>query len=309
MKNIIIGVVYRSHTAIDNFIHDIEPIYADINSENKHVYVMGDFNIDLLKADSNRPTHEYIELLYSHSMLPSIYKPTRITATTATCIDNIITNNENIAQSTILVNDISDHMPTILSTNLDMDNKTYKKFVYRRNLCDKNINELKKRLANTNWQQILNNYDVNYDYNQFTETFEKLYNECIPLVRRKVNKRKDPLSPWITKGLLKSINRKNKLYKQYLHKPSASNLQKFKSYKNKLNMLIRKSKRMHYFKKFNNSMNDMKKTWQQINCIIGKGKRKSPQSTFKDDCDNNITEPKEISNYRAKTCFEYKTHR
>ena len=57
---------------------------------------MGDFNIDLLKTDIHRPIHEYVDLIYSLSMLPSIYKPTRITATTATCIDNILTNNENI---------------------------------------------------------------------------------------------------------------------------------------------------------------------------------------------------------------------
>ena len=54
--------------------------------------------------------------------------------------------------------------------------------------------------------------------------------------------KKEPMSPWITKGLLKSINKKNKLYEQYLNSPSKERLQKFKTYKNKLNMWIRKSK-------------------------------------------------------------------
>ena len=40
------------------------------------------------------------------------------------------------------------------------------------------------------------------------------------------------MSPWITKGLLKSINNKNKLYKQYIHSPSKKGFQKFKTYKN-----------------------------------------------------------------------------
>ena len=66
----------------------------------------------------HRPIHDYVECIYSNSMLPSIYKPTRITANTATCIDNILTNNVNIIQTAILVNDTSDHMPTILLTNL-----------------------------------------------------------------------------------------------------------------------------------------------------------------------------------------------
>ena len=55
-------------------------------------------------------------------MLPTIYKPTRITETTATLIDNILTNNEQIVQSTIVVSDITDHMPTILSINLNFVN-------------------------------------------------------------------------------------------------------------------------------------------------------------------------------------------
>ena len=49
---------------------DIEPIYRKINSENKHVYIMGDFNIDLLKTDIHRPIHDYVDFIYSFSMLP-----------------------------------------------------------------------------------------------------------------------------------------------------------------------------------------------------------------------------------------------
>ena len=46
--------------------------------------------------------------------------------------------------------------------------------------------------------------------------FNQLYNECIPLRKCSSKKKKYPQSPWITKGLLKSINTKNKLYKEYL---------------------------------------------------------------------------------------------
>ena len=42
-KNVTVSVVYRAHTSIDGFISDIEPIYQNINSEKKHVYIMGGF--------------------------------------------------------------------------------------------------------------------------------------------------------------------------------------------------------------------------------------------------------------------------
>ena len=94
-----------------------------------------------------------------------------------------------------------------------------------------------------------------------------------------VYQHQEPMSPWITKGLLKSINKKNKLYKQYLNSPSKKGLQKFKTYKNKLNMIIRKAKRKYFFLKFERSKNNMKQTWNSINNILGRGKRQSITTT------------------------------
>ena len=71
---------------------------------------MGDFNIDLLKDDVHRPIHDYLDLVFSHSLIPTIYKHTRITEHIATIIDNILTNTDNIAESAIIVTDITDHM-------------------------------------------------------------------------------------------------------------------------------------------------------------------------------------------------------
>ena len=116
MKNSLIGVIYRAHTAIDNFITDVDPILQIINNEKKECYIMGDYNIDLLKEDSDRQTHDYLDLIYSHSMIPSILKPTRITETSATIIDNILTNSDSEIKTAILVTDITDHFPTILMT-------------------------------------------------------------------------------------------------------------------------------------------------------------------------------------------------
>ena len=56
---------------------------------------MGDYNTDLLKGDSDRPTHDYLDLIYSHFLIPSILFATRITEKLATKIDNILTNSDN----------------------------------------------------------------------------------------------------------------------------------------------------------------------------------------------------------------------
>ena len=114
---------------------------------------MGDFhfNINLLKVDESRPTHDYLELIYSFSLLPTIYKPTRITETTATIrpIDNILTNDENVIKSAIIVTDITGHFPTVLTTHNNLSNSSgsAKKVTYKRIHSDANIAEFQQRLS------------------------------------------------------------------------------------------------------------------------------------------------------------------
>ena len=49
-------------------------------------------------------------------------KQQKITETTATIIDNILTNYENVIKSSILVTDITDYMPTVLTTRNNLTN-------------------------------------------------------------------------------------------------------------------------------------------------------------------------------------------
>ena len=53
---------------------------------------------------------------------------------------------------------------------------------------------------------------------------------------------------------------------------------------------------MYLFTKFEKTKNDMKKTWQEINDVIGKSKKQSYQCKFKDDFGNTIIDPHEICN-------------
>ena len=47
---------------------------------------MGDFNIDLLKYDSENSSSDFYDLLSSHGFRPLIMQPTRVTSHSATLI-------------------------------------------------------------------------------------------------------------------------------------------------------------------------------------------------------------------------------
>ena len=76
---------------------------------------MGDYNIDLLNIESHGPTSDYNDTMYSNGFIPLITRPTRITNSSATLIDNIFTNqlSSQFGESFqgILLTDISDHYP------------------------------------------------------------------------------------------------------------------------------------------------------------------------------------------------------
>ena len=96
-KNIIVGCIYKHPSMdIDEFNILFEEAMEKITGENKEIYLLGDFNLDLLKMDDDdkgKKVDEYFNILCKNFLVPHITLPTRITPTSATLIDNIFSNN------------------------------------------------------------------------------------------------------------------------------------------------------------------------------------------------------------------------
>ena len=93
----------------------------------------------------------------------------------------------------------------------------------------------------------------------------------------KTTKRNSITNPWITPGLINSINKKDRLYKCW--KKSINNKNKignvelyenYRKYRKILKILIKAAKQNYYFKKFDKHKGDKKKTWEIINKLRGK---------------------------------------
>lgn len=80
-------------------------------------------------------------------------------------------------------------------------------------------------------------------------------------------------NPWITKGILKSIKHKNKLYTKYLKSKSQNILLTYKKYRNKLTHIKEMSKHNHYEGLFKTASNSSE-TWKHINHLLRKNKPK-----------------------------------
>ena len=113
-KNILINTQYRQPAGnFNEFEAYLNTFLANSKTTDKTCFLVGDLNLNLIDYQSNAKVRNFVNLIFQHSLVPIVNKPTRVTKNNATLIDYIITNSftdqENLTG--ILKTDISDHFP------------------------------------------------------------------------------------------------------------------------------------------------------------------------------------------------------
>ena len=93
----------------------ITNIFSRINMEGKRLVLLGDFNINLLDYKNNNEVKNFVDILQSNLIAPTINLPTRVSTQSSTLIDNMFISlfNTEIYAGNLLVR-ISNHMPQVL---------------------------------------------------------------------------------------------------------------------------------------------------------------------------------------------------
>ena len=88
-----------------------------ISFEKKIIALLGDFNANLMHYDLDRDVSDFLDLMYSNTLLPQITTPSCITSKSATLIDNIFVNEyDPTFLSGNLTISLSDHLTQFLVT-------------------------------------------------------------------------------------------------------------------------------------------------------------------------------------------------
>lgn len=263
-QKILISCIYRApDTNVEDFISKLNPL-LEHNRHNKW-FIMGDFNIDLLKPDTHH-AEQLLDSIYSYGFRPLISIPTRKTANSSTLIDNIYTNEiDHSIKSGTIFSDISDHLPIFAFTDYKVTKRTQPETLYIRKMHDSSKLNFLYELQHINWEALYTN-DVESSYDNFFELFLSLVNKHFPF--EKIHKNSRSHKPWMTKALIKSCLKKNQLYKLYLSTKSEINLHQYKQFKNKLTHLINIRKKEYFRNLLNRNKNDLKGTWRVLNQVI-----------------------------------------
>ena len=284
-------------TNLENLLKHIKTI-KDIKG--RHIIISGDFNLDLMNID-NPLVRDFTDIMVTEGFMPMITIPTRITRTSATCIDGIWSNKPEDISSSLVMEDsyISDHLPN--GIGFSVKNKTSYKTIKKRTLTEENKIKFKESMTNVNWDEIYNTEEINEKWKKLINTTQKILDEECPIKEMRIpDTIKTNMAPYMTEGLLESKNKLQKLARKASKSPNTldqegkSNLENFSTYKTIYCKTRRIAKRSFYNERFAEVKHNSRNTWELINNLI---KNKTSNNDIKEIIQNgeSITDPVKIS--------------
>ena len=177
-----------------------------------------DHNLDLLKSNSHSATQKFLDMLINNGLLPAITHPTRITQQSATLIDNIFISEvlQCNFDSATLINDMSDHLPTIaLMKQTKITDKDPIEFQSRL-LNPEHISNISRKLQDIDWIGHLNSESCNANFNIFSNLLHRTMVTEAPLKCLCISAKRKFSEPWLTPGIETSNRKIKQLYKETL---------------------------------------------------------------------------------------------
>lgn len=270
LEKYIVVCVYRPpyDAKFNEFEMILEDVLVSCCKYKKSVIVNGDYNVNILEHSTY--VGRLLNLFKSFDLSNVFQEPTRITETSATCIDNVFCNVE-ISEKRILSCLKSDHCGLIITIPRFNKVKTEARRYKMRSIGTKNMDRFRNNLTKkfSKFDLISANVDVNLAYTSFFSTFNNLFNDSFPQ-KLKIEKNKLKFNHWASTEL--RLNR-DKLYSLYEYKNCSRDV--------KVNDIIsnfsKKFKKSCYFaksefirNKIKNSDNKIKTIWSIVNNEIGK---------------------------------------
>ena len=276
--NIVVGVIYR-HPSMD--LNDfncnyLNKLLINISKEQKSVFLLGDFNVNLLNYNEHNQTNEFLVSLASNSFIPLILQPTRITRHSNTLIDNIFSNVIDLdITSGNFTATISDHLPQFsIIPNMFGNIQSNKSNIYERDWSKFDRENFILGYFSFDLEDLLkiDELDADNSTKMFLDKINMLLDTYAPLKRVKKYKLKFKSKPWITLDLEESISEKNKLLTNFIDKKDPTLKEEchtnYKKYRNLLSTLMKKSKQAYYDRYFERNWNNIKNMWKGIKSLI-----------------------------------------
>ena len=191
-----------------------------------------------------------------------INNATRITETTSSLLDHILTNSKDkISQSGVIDIGISDHQ-MIFCTRKKFRPKTGENTTIKiRYLKNYSGEKLIQSLSNCEFPNYTNFDDINEAYSDFIERTSQVINKIAPMKDICI---KSNTAEWVDEEVLGGIKTRDKLFKKFKKSKSRTDNINYKKYRNQLQELIKRKKRNYISHNLTENISKPKKLWQSL---------------------------------------------
>lgn len=264
---IAILAVYRSpsFTTIDKFINSLDTVLSYL-SPFKKIALIGDINIDIKQNNVDHFSNSYLALTSSHGLLPAHQTPTRLN----NCLDHVILKSNQMATTLIVESTITDHAALLLSLQWKPQKR---KTNHTKTVID--YSSITKVIETTDFSGIMTTLDADEAADRFIEIVASIVRQHTSIVKIPRNRRN--IKPWITPGLMRCINNRDRMHYDLRKSPNNVILQvTYNRYRNFCNDLLRKLRIAYEKDEFVKSRNNPKATWNVIKTITHTNTTKIP---------------------------------
>lgn len=253
-------VLYHSpNTSDTTFLKSLDEICNTCINLSKSCVVVGDFNIDMCKENSN--TNKLEQVINTHGLKQIVTFHTRVTQQTNTMIDLILTNNEKMRCEPLMNDKISDHETISMyveQETQETDNKTvitsWKNY---------NVVELQTYLHTIQWNTF------------FVSTLEdKLYDLCNVLsaavnslvVRKELSTKKQ--NRWFSKDLQELKKIKNRKYQRAVLTRNDEDYEAYNVARNTYRRSVENTRNLFVQKQIETAKNDSRSMWRCLKKLV-----------------------------------------
>lgn len=273
-QKILISSVYRPPDDMqffDKLQKELEPLCQ----RRSNLLILGDLNADLhfqrgIQKDM-RTGKKLLRLLKSFNLDNVIQQPTRITETTKTLIDLIITSNKSkVIKAGTFNTGTSDHHLVYAVLHLRIKNQSpiLKEVRDYRNI---DVEAVKRDFEQAPWNVCTALESLEDSTWAWEQLFKGVVNNHVKVRKAKV---KSNSLPWMNSAVRKEMNIRYKLLKRAQKGPSPENWQRYKRQRNYVTSFCKKAEAQYWKTKFEDSENATT-FWRTVKEMQGKRGRTS----------------------------------
>ncbi len=283
-KSFLVNCWYRPPDSSVEIFNNYEELVKKMDSENKEVILIGDFNCDwsqIVNNHANSQTKKFVELTKTLQFEQLIKEPTRVTESSKTQIDLAFTNKPE---------GISDHSLIFIQRKISIQRKA-PKIIKTRQFKNYNVGYFKQDLA-INMQTISITNDPNEMWNEWKHIFLTVADRHAPPITKKV---RSEYAPWITSEIKNMMHRRDFLKRKAVKTGSKQFHDAFTKVRNELNKLIKRTKTDYFTNTINNCDNKPKQMWKTINKLTNKNSKTTIITEVKHESQS-VTDVSSITN-------------